>query len=356
MTKDFLESFLQNYMAPILILLLVIIVILLVYSRLMFVYFSFRKRQYHPKISDALTQLTFSGLEGQPLKIEVAKFKSRVPYHKNWFRKILLSSILDLNLNLKGDLNNQIREIYMAFGLHKQSMKLINHPYWSIKCIGINHFQTMNFVHGQKFIKPYITSKNTILRSNAYIAHLYLTTEPLDSLVDYPTPLSRVNEYKVIDILYMKNKSIPKNIANWLDAKNDSIVILGLNIMVFYNDISTPEKIMALLDHKTYRIREEAILSIRDLFLIDAEERLLARFDKEEKSLKIQILKSIAVIGSEPSVFFITNILKRKQLDKDVKMELLRSLKSIDSNYYETQLNLDLEINSMKAHINSAYL
>lgn len=356
MTKDFLENFLQNYMVPILALLLVILVIILVYYRLRFVYLTYKKRQYLIKISNALTELTFSGLEGELLKAEVAKFKSHFPYHKKWFRKLLLSSILDLNLNLKGDLVYQVREIYMAFELHKHSLKLIKHPYWSVKCIGINHFQAMNFVHGQKYIKPYMNSKNTILRSNAYIAHLYLTTEPLDALIDYPTPLSRVNEYKVIDILYMKNGSIPKNIASWLEAKNDSIVILGLKIMMFYNDTRASEKIMALLDHMTFRIREEAIISIRELFLIDAENKLQNQFDKEEKLLKIEILKSLAVIGSETSVLFITHILKRKNLDKDVKMELLRSLKSIDITYYNTRFILDLEIDSMKAHLNSAYL
>lgn len=356
MAKNFLEYFLHNYMVPILIFLLVILVVIIVYHRSRFVYLSYRKRQFHTKISDALTELTFSGLEGELLKIEVAKFKARFPYHKKWFRRFLLASILDLNQNLKGDLVHQVREIYMAFDLHKYSLKLIKHPYWSIKCTGINHFQAMNFVHGQKYIKPYMTSENPILRSNAYIAHLYLTTDPLDALVDYPTPLSRVNEYKVIDILYMKHATIPKNITCWLASKNESIVILGLKIMVFYNYTGASENIVTLLDHEIYRIREETILSIRELFLIDAEEKLQNQFDKEDKFLKIEILKSLAVIGSESSVFFITDILQRKNLDKDVKMELLRSLKSIDTMCYDNSFLHDLEIDSMKAHLNSVYL
>ncbi len=356
MTKDFLENFLQYYLVPILGLLLLLLVIIIVYYRLRFVYLSYRKRQYYTKISDAITTLTFSGLEGELLKHEVAIFKSRFPYHKKWFKKLLLNSLLDLNLNLKGELIYQIREIYMAFDLHKHSLQLIKHPHWSVKCTGINQFQAMNFVHGQKYIKPYLTSKNTILRSNAYIAYLYLTTESFDTLVDYPNPLSRVNEYKVIDILYLKNDPIPKNIDRWLEAKNDSIVILGLNIMVFYNYSAAPEKIIALLNHDTYRIREEAITSIRELYLIEAEEALQKQFDMEDKLLQIEILKSLSVIGSESSVLFITNLLKTQDINKDVKMELLRSLKSIDYNYYESRFVIDLDIENMKAHLNSAYL
>ncbi|WP_229741332.1 HEAT repeat domain-containing protein [Planktosalinus lacus] len=356
MTKDFLENFLQNYMVPILMILLVLLAIALVYYRLRFGYLTYKKRQYLPKISDALTELTFSGYKGERLQTEVKNFKSRFPYHKKWFQKLVLSSIIDLSLNLKGDLIFQVREIYMVLGLHKNSLKLIKRPFWYTKCKGIYHFQALNFVHGQKYIKPYITSKNEVLRSNAFIAHLYLTTEPFDFLVDYPYSLSSVNEYKVIDVFYMKKEPIPKNIDSWLDAKNESIVILGLKVMVFYNYTGASEKIISLLNHERHRIREEVILSIRELFLIDAEEALQNRFDKEDKLLKIEILKSLAVIGSESSISFITKILIRKHLDKDIKMELLRCLKSIDISYYESRFLVDMEIDRMKLHINSAYL
>lgn len=343
-------------MVPVLIILLLILALALLYYRLRYVYLSNKKRKYLSKISDALTELTFSELRGEHLQTEIKNFKTRFPYHKKWFQKLLLSSIIDLSLNLKGDLIYQVREIYMVFELHKFSLRLIKSPYWYTKCTGIYHFQAMNFVHGQKYIKPYITSKNEVLRSNAFIAHLSLTTEPFDFLVDYPYPLSSVNEYKVIDVFYMKKEPIPKNIDSWLDSINESIIILGLKVMEFYNYTGASDKIISLLDHPLQRIREEVILSIRELFLIEAEEILQSRFKQEEKILKIEILKSLAVIGSESSVSFIIKILKRKLLDKDVKIELLRCLKSIDHDYYETRFLVDMEIDRMKLHLNSAYL
>jgi hypothetical protein len=356
MSKEFLESFLQYYMVPILFVLLFFLALLLVYNRLNYAYISYKKRVYNPKITEKLTELTFMGLQGDVLESEVNQIKTEFPYHKKWFRKLLLSSIIDLSLNLKGDLIYQVRDIYMAFGLHKYSLKLIKSRFWYTKCTGIYHFQSLNFVHGQKYIKPYISSKNEILRSNAFIAHLYLTTEPFDFLVDYAFPISSVNEYKVIDVFYMKKEPIPKNIAEWLDAKNESIVILGLKVMVFYNDTASSERIIELLGHSEFRIRQEAILSIRELFLIDAEETLQERFDSEKKRLKIEILKSLAVIGGELTVSFISKALNRKDLDKDIKMELLKCLKSVDPDYFDTRFMMDMDIERMKAHINSALI
>lgn len=356
MTKSFFQSFLQYYMVPILIFLLATLAITLVYYRLKYVFISRKRKLLLPKISEAITELTFSGYEDELLEIEVEKLKSIFPFHKMWFRKMLLSCIIDLSTTLKGDLIYQVRAIYMAFGFHKYSAELINSWFWYTTCTGIYHFQVLNFVHGQKYIKPYITSKNEVLRSNAFIAHLYLTTEPFDFLVDYPYPLSSVNEYKVIDVFYMKKEPMPENIDRWLEARNESIIILGLKVMMFYNYTGAQEKIISLLDHKLDRIREEVILAIRDLFLIDAEEVLQERFYMEGKYLKIEILKSLAAIGGESTVSFITKNLIRKNLDKDVTMELLRCLKLLDRKYYDTRFVVDMEIDRMKLHLDSDYL
>lgn len=356
MSKEILVGFLQYYMVPMLFLLLFFLAFLLIYNRLKYAYISYKKRVYNPKITEKLTELTFMGLQGEALKNEVNHIKAEFPYQKKWFKKLLLSSIIDLSLNLKGDLIYQVRDIYMAFGLHKYSLKLIKSPFWYTKCTGIYHFQALNFVHGQKYIKPYISSKNEVLRSNAFIAHLYLTTEPFDFLVDYPYSISAVNEYKVIDVFYMKKEPIPKNIEKWLDAKNSSVVILGLKVMVFYNDTASSEKIIELLTHNEQRVRQEAILSIRELFVVDAEETLLQRFDLEKKQLKIEILQSLAAVGGELTVSFILKSLERNDLDKDLKIELLKCLKSIDPDYFNTRFLMDMEIDRMKAHINSALI
>jgi hypothetical protein len=356
MSLEFLENFLLLYMVPILFLLLLILVTLLVYNRLNYVYISYKKRVYLPKLTKRLTELTFSGLKGEALLSEVKSFNAEFPSKKKWFRKILLSSIIDLSLNLKGELIYQVRDIYMAFGLHKYSLKLIKSSFWYTKCIGIYHFQALNFVHGQKYLKPYIASKNEVLRSNAFIAHLYLTTEPFDFLVDYPFPLSSVNEYKVIDVFYMKKEPIPKNIHQWLEAKNESIVILGLKLMVFYNETASSEKIIELLSHENFRIRQEAILSVRELFLIDAESALQLRFVMEKKLLKMEVLKSLAVIGGEATVVFISKGLNKIDFDKDIKMEMLKCLKDVDPDYFNSRFIIDMEIERMKAHINSPYL
>lgn len=58
--------------------------------------------------------------------------------------------------------------------------------------------------------------KTKCCSSNAFIAHLYLTSEPLDFLVDYKYEISSVNEYKAGDVFYMKHAPIPKNIDRWL--------------------------------------------------------------------------------------------------------------------------------------------
>lgn len=125
---------------------------------------------------------------------------------------------------------------------------------------------------------------------------------------------------------------------------------------MLYNYTDAKEKIISLLNNKNVSIRQNAILSIKELFLIDAEEILHWRFDKEENELKIEILKSLAVIGSKSTTSFIKRNIFRNDLIQDVKMELLRCLKSIDEACFEIRFSDDMVIDRMKSHLNSSYL
>jgi hypothetical protein len=188
------------------------------------------------------------------------------------------------------------------------------------------------------------------------VAYLYLTTEPFDLLIDYPFSLTSVNEFKVIDVFYTKKEPMPKNIDQWLERANESVVILGIKVMVFYNYTGGEEKILQLINHPHPRIRKEAILAVRELFIMDAENILQKQFCKEEKLLRIEIVKSLAVIGGESTLNFILKNLTLKSVSGDVKMELLKCLKAIDSSCYNTNFMIDLEVDKMKLHLDAAYL
>lgn len=356
MYENFFETFLIHWILPVFVVLLIALTISLIYYRLRYVYLSYQKKKFLPKISDALTELTFSEYQGEILEAEVRKFKLAFPYHKKWFRDLVLSSLIDLSLTLKGSLIYQVRDIYIAFELHKYSAMLFKSWFWYTTCIGIYHFQSFHFVHGLKYIKPLITAKNKVTRSNAFVAYLYLTTEPFDLLIDYPFTLTSVNEYKVIDVFYAKKEPMPKNIDKWLESTNESVVILGLKVMVFYNYIGAEDNILNLINHQNYRIRKEAILAVRELFFTDAEEFLHQQFYNEEKLLRIEIVKSLAVIGGASTVGFILKNLTLKSISGDVKIEMLKCLKAIDSSYYNTKFMIDLEVDKMKSHIDAAYL
>ena len=183
-----------------------------------------------------------------------------------------------------------------------------------------------------------------------------LSSGSFDFLIDYAYPLSRVNEYKVIDALYAKNKPMPENIDDWLDAPNESIIILGLKIMMFYNYPGAQQKIIGLLDHENQRIRENSIHAIRDLFITDAEKSLHDRFKKEIKILKLEIIESLAVIGSEHSILFIEQLLIANQLDPDLKLALLKCINVLDQEFGKSEMIIDVDFDKMKLHLNSMYI
>lgn len=154
----------------------------------------------------------------------------------------------------------------------------------------------------------------------------------------------------------MKHAPIPKNIDRWLDAANDSIVILGIKVMVFYNYIGAAEKMITLLKHPNNRVLVEAIIAIRELYLLDAEEQLQLVFRDNNTIVQTEILKSLAVIGTEKTVSFISELVLDESIGDNVKLESLRTLKAVDHTNYDSNFTDSTQIEQMKKHINSPYL
>lgn len=114
MIPELLMHYLKYYLVPLLAMLLLSLVVVLVYNRIRYVLFLQRKRICLPIIATFLTDLTFSDLEKNELEAAVLDFKKKHPYHKEWFKRLVLSSIIDLSQNLKGDLVYNVRDIYVA--------------------------------------------------------------------------------------------------------------------------------------------------------------------------------------------------------------------------------------------------
>jgi hypothetical protein len=224
-----------------------------------------------------------------------------------------------------------------------------------VKSRGINNFHVLEYQKAIQYIKPFLNSKNKVLLSNAYITAISLDPNELDFLINYKKPISLISEMKVMDILYQKNFPMPTNSKKFLNAENPSIIKLGLKLMAFYNQEIKINKIKKLLSSPDETIRYEVIITIRELFITEAEKLLIAKFSTESLSNQLEIIKTLGVIGTKKTELFFEKLLFN-DTDSELKLAIVSSLNILNPTYFITKNNFDEEIEKMIKHVKNIYI
>lgn len=307
------------------------------------------------KIDVFLTRIVFSSFDEAHFTTEINQFKKEIPFKENWCKKILLDDIVFFKLNLKGDVTNTFHHLYEQFNLFKYTRKLLHSKKYYLVCLGMYHLEALDYKKGKKYIVPFFNHKNRILDSSAYLTSFSLEPEKLASFIDYSMPISIAGEINIMNILHQKKPPMPLNIRDWINAKNPSIVKLGIKLMVFYNYTNENQNIMKLLKHEENAIRFEVIVAAKELFILEAEPFLIEQFDHEDKKNQSEIFNTLASIGTEESEQFISNLLT-KSIDNDIKLEAVFCLNKINPAYFETVFTDNPEIRKMANHVKIPYI
>ena len=355
--------FLLYFFIPLIGIFLVLIVFTLLYSR----YTIDKNEGFRGDIeNDAntfLTELIFSDYTASEMKTKINEFQSKHKLTKN-LRKFILNKIIHIKENLNETNEHTMLLIYKYFGFDEISNKLIRNRKWYSKSEALHHYQNIGYKIKTGHVKKLLNSKNTALRSNAIIALISLSDEKFDVLDNYKYNISKSDEVKILDIIYRKKSNIPKNINNWLNSKNDSIVIIAIKLIVRFRhkqDISL-EQISHLLKSENNLVRKEVILAIRELVMFEANEILMEHF-KVETNLrnKISVIKTLNTIGTTENITFLSELLKKHEnLELDLKLEIVNFINKTDTTFFNNfkfnNKEKHTELQKMIAHSNCPYL
>ncbi|MGO4771976.1 HEAT repeat domain-containing protein [Flavobacterium sp. W22_SRS_FK3] len=257
--------------------------------------------------------------------------------------------------NLKGESNFIIVELYKKLNLHVFSARLVANLRYSQKCEGFYQFQHIDYKPAKKLIKPYLTHRDKIIRSNAYACYLSLVQGKLERIANIPTKISLLNMIKLMELLHIKKIDMPKNIDEWLLSENNSVIRLGIKMMVFFNYAHQEEKIVELLNSEDSILRYEAILACRKLYFKNAETELISIYLHDDNNNKAEILKGLKVIGGQKSLFFLEQLVLY-ETNKSLKMLAVNALSIIDKKAIEKLSLEDDDTLKMLNHINDIYI
>jgi len=355
--------FLLYFFIPLIVLFVVLIIFSLLYSRYSGDKNDDLKENIENETNSFLTELIFSDYTAKEMKKKINEFKSKHQLNHS-LKKHILNKIIHIKENLNETNEHTILLIYKYFGFDEISNKLIRKRKWSSKSEAFHHYQNIGYKIKTGHVKQFLDSKNKSLRSNAIIALISLSDKKFDVLDNYKYNISKSDEVKILDIIYRKKSNIPKNISNWLNSKNDSIVIIAIKLIVRFRqqkDLSL-EQISTLLNSQNPAVRKEVILAIRELVMFEANDILMKHF-KTESNLRnrISVIKTLNVIGTTENINILSVLLKEEEnLELDLKLEIVNFINKTDASFFKNFKFLTAEKNTelqkMIAHSNCPYL
>jgi hypothetical protein len=326
--------FLKYFFIPVLLIFLVSIVMVILFRRYRLDRIDYKTVQMEDTVNNFLTELIFSDYSEAEIKVCIDTFKTTTLKRNKKKYEFVLNKLLHIKQNVQQMNQDKFILIYEHFGFNKYTEQLLADRSWERKSQGIMHYQILDHKAKKELITPFLQSNHKALRSNALIAMISLSDENFDVLDHYEATLTRAEEFKILDLIYQKEVSIPTNINSWLQSKNESIVIIAIKLGVRYKFKFNIDQLIFLLDSPNPLVRKEIIIAIREL-KIEFANAILIKHYKKEKNLRnqISIVKTFQKIGNPLTLDYALQLLFNEK-DLDLKFEIVNCIYQIDNNFF----------------------
>jgi len=316
-----------------------------------------KEKLVQEKINLFFSEVFFSETQTEKYyDFKIGSFRNSIPLHTNWCKDLLIQNILDLVRNFKGGNNEKFLSVFFKLGLQDYTKNLIKSPFWFVKTKAIFFWREIRYVKGKKTILKFTDHKNPNLRSAALIAYISLQEkEPLKLLESYSYNISHVEGLNIMDIIQRRKINKPENLSSWLYFKEDSKIIFALKLVAYYNDLGSGDIVIELLNSDNYKVRNEAIKTVRELLLFSAEPDLIKAFPHEIVENQIEIIKTLSLIGSEESKMYLHYILALKN-PSEIQLEAMYTLKKLDLKFPLNDFDNNEVLLRVKKHVETPYL
>ncbi len=234
-------------------------------------------------------------------------------------RQILINQMIDLSINLKGELKLLIKDLYLLLGLKEDSLEKACSKKWHENVKGFRELAFMNIREANERILNSLNSSNGIVRMEAQIALVRLSDDnPCHFLHFMDKPLAVWEQITLHELLIQHNLKVPA-FKQWFESKNLSIVIFALEMVSWFKQKSAGREIIKLLGHESDLVRHTAIKVIGDIQYKSLLPALKKMYEAEPYKNKLEILLTFARIPDERYLNFLKSVL---DMEEDVQLQI----------------------------------
>jgi len=230
-------------------------------------------------------------------------------------RTVVLNLMLQLHKNLSGETAVKLKDMFLYFHFDEDSRARLKKKKWYIKAKAIKELEQMNILTAYRDIYRCINHKNETLRSEAQMAIINLKKNNhlsfLSKLEDEMSDWQQLNILgRLVNVKNLKTTDIPK----LLESANQSVVILTLKIIQYFNLMEYGERLKNMYLHAGEKIKTEVVKCLSFLEVEGARELLMGQFESESLHVQIEIIQSMGSLGLLPDILWLESSKKSGNL------------------------------------------
>jgi len=299
----------------------------IVISRIFKNYIERNLAKYLAEYEELLTELIFDEdkLPGTDY-FEGLRVNIMPPIYKSHLRgKAFVTVLIELMKAFSGPTALVVRSIYFELELDKYAAKQLRSHFWNRKIRGLRELRIFKAEDWLGEVIGLTNHPNKLVRDEAQIAVVEIgETQALSFILDVSKPITQWQQLRLLERLKNIHRDKIPEFSAFLTSKNPSVLVFTLKLISYFNQVSATEKVAELLQHSNPEVQKEAIKVLVKNFSFDYFEEITNNFNRREKSVKLEIIKAISVMGDEQNYdLLLSNF---RQGDFDLSMASARTL------------------------------
>lgn len=244
-------------------------------------------------------------------------------------RQILIDQIIDIMVNLKGNIKQKAKGLYLSLGLKKDSMRKARSRKWHKKIKGYRELAFMNIRDANEQIVRSLNSNNEILRMEAQIALVRLSDEnPFEWLHRLERPLSLWEQITLVELLTQHEMPVPE-FKQWFHSQNISVLIFALEMITRFEQGEAEKEVVAMFDHGLEKVRRTAFRVSGDMKFSSSLGAMQKLYRDEPYDNRMEILKSFANNPDENYLGFLKTVLDEEE-DVQLQIQATKAMENTD--------------------------
>ena len=243
-------------------------------------------------------------------------------------RQVLIDQMIDLSVNLKGEIKEDIQKLYLRLGLKRDSLEKAYSRKWHQNVKGFRELAFMNIRDANEQIIKSLNASNEILRMEAQIAMVRLSDgNPYEFLHMLKKPLSLWEQVTLHELQIQHNLVVP-DFKQWFSSENISVVMFALEMVSWYKQRGVGKKLIELFEHENEQVRNKAFKVCREIGLKMVFPALVHRYPGEIFKNKLEILHAFAKMPDEKYLKFLKTVLDTED-DVQLQIEATKAMENM---------------------------